>query len=151
MKFVPESEIENVLSQLENKKYFNTISNTLIEEQPGIIGYIESEGFDILTPEEKDLLWYCCLVIYSAAKNVAFDIPPITLKELGEEEDLNYDIVGENMKFAEMADTFFTDFEQEDLLAFVEDTLIPDEDDFITPVGRKVLFISLKSIIDVLK
>jgi hypothetical protein len=151
MKFIPESEIENVLSQLESKKYFNSISNALIEEQPGIISYIESEGFDILTTEEKDLLWYCCLVIYTAAKNVAGNLPLITHNALGEEEDNNYNIVGEKMKFTEMADTFFADFEQEDMLAFVEDTLIPDEEDFITPVGRKVLFISLKSLIDTLE
>ena len=56
-------------------------------------------------------------------------------------------------KFKEMneiADHFFAGFIQEDLLAFVEDALMEDEEYEISKIGRNVIFVSMKSFIDVL-
>ena len=39
---------------------------------------------------------------------------------------------------------------QEDLLAFVEDNLVEDEDSVVTKEGREPMFVALKSVIDVL-
>ena len=52
----------------------------------------------------------------------------------------------------EIADFFFQDYPQEDLLAFVEDSLIDDEenDTPISNIGRNVIFVSMKSFIDCL-
>ena len=47
-------------------------------------------------------------------------------------------------------DVFFENYQQEDLLAFVEDSLIDDEDEIVTKVGREPMFVALKSIIDCL-
>ena len=41
-------------------------------------------------------------------------------------------------------------FSRQDLLAFVEDTLELDDSSPITPVGREVIFIAAKSVIDTL-
>ena len=51
-------------------------------------------------------------------------------------------------KFNEKIDPFFKDYPQEDLLAFVEDSLVQDEDSEITNEGRDYIFIALKTIID---
>lgn len=150
MKFITESEIEKVLDKFENTSYFDKLSKALIEEQPNLISYFESESFEILTEEEKDILWYCALVIYGATIGVVEDIAEIQQEVLNNWEEINYNIVGDNMKFMQMTDSFFEKYPQEDLLAFVEDTLIPDEEDIITPVGRKILFLSLKTFIDAL-
>ena len=47
-------------------------------------------------------------------------------------------------------DVFFEDYAQEDMLAFVEDNLVEDEDSTITKEGREPIFVALKSVIDVL-
>jgi len=46
-------------------------------------------------------------------------------------------------------DIFFKNYFQEDLLAFVEDSLIEEEEGLVTKVGREPMFVALKSIIDV--
>ncbi|MFT5382917.1 MAG: hypothetical protein ACI81W_000313, partial [Saprospiraceae bacterium] len=53
--------------------------------------------------------------------------------------------------FRDKLDVFFENTSQEDLLAFVEDALVQDEeDDMISPEGREYVFITLKTIIDCL-
>jgi len=52
-------------------------------------------------------------------------------------------------------DAFFEGYAQEDLLAYVEDSLLLSEEQGknelgVTPEGRPLLFISLKTLIDVL-
>lgn len=150
MKIISENEIEAVLDKFENKGYFDDLSKALIENQPHVISYFDSESFDILTEEEKDILWYCSLVIYGATQRLIEKIPIVPQEVLNDWEEKNYEVAGDNMKFTQMADTFFENYAQEDLLAFVEDTLIPDDEDVLTPVGRKILFISLKTFIDAL-
>jgi hypothetical protein len=148
MQFIPEKAIEGVLDKFEKKGFFDQLSKALIDEQPFVLSYIESDSFDILIEEEKDLLWYCSLVIYGACNSIIENMPEIQQESLNKWEEKNYELIEEHVKFSEMADTFFQKYTQEDLLAFVEDTLIPDEEDELTPVGRKVLFITLKTLID---
>jgi hypothetical protein len=151
MQFIPEKAIEGVLDKFEKKGFFDQLSKALIDEQPFVLSYIESESFDILIEEEKDLLWYCSLVIYGACNSIVENMPEIHQEILNKWEEKNYESIEDHVKFSEMADTFFEKYAQEDLLAFVEDTLIPDEEDELTPVGRKVLFITLKTLIDSLE
>ena len=146
MKFISEIEIDKVIERLNDEGEFDKASKNLIENQPALIGYLDGEGFKILTSEEQDLLWYCLLVVVeSSSPGYA-----VSVQDLLDKEEENYDLVGDQMTFDIIADQLFEEYGQEDLLAFVEDTLIPDEETFITPVGRKVLFLSLKSVIDVL-
>ena len=46
---------------------------------------------------------------------------------------------------------FFDDSDQEDLLAFVEDALVEDdEDSVVTKEGREPIFVALKTVIDII-
>jgi hypothetical protein len=79
-------------------------------------------------------------------------------EELEEIEEGNWtqlnDAVGKN--FRQKLDGFFEDYPQEDLLAFVEDSLViskegEESDDFeISKEGREPIFVALKTIIDCL-
>ena len=51
-------------------------------------------------------------------------------------------------KFRERLDVFFQDYFQEDLLAFVEDSLSEEEEEMVTKIGREPMFVALKTIID---
>ena len=147
---IAEKVIEQVQATLDHRSNFEQFSTYVIEEHPAIIAYFNSEGFGILTNQEKDLLWYCTMVILQSIRDDRGPLPQSTTEDLAEREELNYEALqGKVTKFKDIADFFFKDFEEEELLAFVEDTLMPDEDSFVTPVGRKVLLISLKTIIDV--
>jgi hypothetical protein len=149
---IEEKHIDVAIELLGDEALFRRKSANLITTQPSIIAYLESEGFQILSNEEKDLMWYCILVIIEAIIQSEEEVESILLEEIEEAEEMNYSKVGDkNLKFSDVADIMFDGYEEEDLLAFVEDTLIPDEEEFPTPVGRKVLFISLKTLIDALR
>ena len=53
-------------------------------------------------------------------------------------------------RFRDRMDIFFENYSQEDLLAFVEDNLVEDEDSLVTKEGREPMFVALKSVIDIL-
>ncbi len=147
---VSEEIIDGVISTFDNEGNYQQFSISLVESQPGLIAYLESESNSILTEEEKDLQWYCTAVILKSIEIAKGALAFADTQKISKAEENNYALVDDkNQKFKMIADTFFADCIEEDLLAFVEDTLIPDEISFITPVGRKVIFISLKTIIDV--
>lgn len=151
MTIIEEKTIEESIELLSDKDMYHQFFEETVTQNSGLVAYLSAEGFDILTEEEKDLMWYCTLVLLQSWKKITGDFPAISNNDIEDAEEANYDVVGEKqIKFKEVADLLFEGYEQEDLLAFVEDTLAPDEEDFITPVGRKVMFISLKTIIDVM-
>jgi len=148
---VHENNIDQAIDILDEEKTFILQSEKILKNHSAIIAYLSSEGFGILSEEEKDLLWYCLVVMFKAIELQKAETLEITMEALEEAEEDNYSRIGEkDLKFLQIADILFQDYEEEDLLAFVEDTLVPDDDDFPSPVGRKVIFISLKTIIDVL-
>ena len=51
-------------------------------------------------------------------------------------------------QFRDRLNVFFEKTSQEDLLAFIEDSLLEEEEELVTKVGREPMFIALKSIID---
>ena len=148
---VTEEIINKIIDQLEAKEVYQAKLQSLIEQQPAIISYFESEGFDILSNEEKDLLWYLTLVVYESYVAHHETNPVLRLKKIEKAEEENYTMMKQDhLRFSEIADLFFEGYEEEDLLALIEDTVIPDEGDFPSPVGRKVIFTTMKTIIDVL-
>ena len=70
--------------------------------------------------------------------------------DLANNEEANWELLHEQPKgtFRDKITPFFENNEQEDLLAFVEDTLEQEEDSPVTTVGRDVIFISSKTVID---
>ena len=149
MKIIIENTIDQAIEILEKEEAYKNESNDLISSQPTLISYLESEAFEILTDNEKDMLWYCTLVIFVSVKINVKNLEPLTIEALQSAEELNYQHIGQGtIKFKNLTDILFEHTQQEDLLAFVEDTLVPDEELEITPIGRKVLFVSLSTIID---
>ena len=148
---VTEQIIDKTLDLLHTGENFDDSSIILIDEHPEVIAYLDSESFDILIEEEKDVLWYCLVVLYTAIKDGKDHLQQRDVKEIEAKEEENYEVLGDNnMKYSEMCNLLFEDTKEEDLLAFIEDFLVPDEDeDDITPTGRKVLFITLKTMVDV--
>jgi len=153
MKFIPESTIESVAAIIgENEERYQASVNQFSEEYPMILAYLLSENFDVLTEQEKEYLLYISTVIAFSTKEEGLDTPVLTEKSIGELEELNWELLQATKAktFRDRMDVFFEKYPQEDLLAFVEDALVEDEDSFVTKVGREPMFVALKSIIDAL-
>ena len=148
---VSETTIDAILGYLETRDFEAEMAD-FAEKQPALLAYVFSEDFELLTSEERDYMLYLMLVIYQSVEKEVEDMPLITAEMLEDAEERNWALL-ENVtskRFRERLDVFFDSYEEEDLLAFVEDALTDDEDDTVTKEGREPMFIALKSVIDVL-
>jgi hypothetical protein len=151
MNFISEEIIDKVMDRIdEEEDLYETLLKNFAEDQPFLMAYLMSEGFEVLNETEKSLLFYMAMVIFESFKMREHEIHEIDLETISEIDEKNWTQVDER-KFRtikEIADYFFTDYEQEDLLAFVEDALVEDGEETLTHIGRNVLFVSMKTFID---
>lgn len=150
---IPESTIEQIIDHFENDEnaYVQALAE-IMETQPALLAFLKQESIDILLEAEKDIFWYIVLVVYHSILKSETEITEISDEKLGENEERNWTVYQEQPRgtFRDKITVFFKDYHQEDLLAFVEDTLELDENSPMTSVGREVIFMSSKSIIDTL-
>lgn len=125
------------------------ITHQLMEQYPAIMAYLNQESNDILTEEEKDILWYMTIIIIRSTQEYGYEGLELDSEVLSSTEEKNWEII-QNQKgnFRAKIDVFFINYQEEDLLAFVEDSLEDDGNSPITTVGREVIFISTKALID---
>ncbi len=125
----------------------------LEEKQPIITAYLFSEGLSLLTDEERNMLLYMILVIRKAYLKThdGKDPEPVSEEELGTAEEKNWTAFNESSAktFRERLDIFFENTPQEDLLAFIEDVLMDEEEEWVTQAGRDYIFITAKTVVDV--
>jgi hypothetical protein len=157
MPFIPENVIDEVAEKIGNLNGdIDALFAEFKQEQPAILAYLTSESFNVLTNAEKDYLLYLALVIWKSIGEVDPISSTITQKQIAESEEDNWAQLNESVSknFRERLTPFFDETEQEDLLAFVEDSLTLDEeadaDLNLSKEGRDPIFIALKTIIDCL-
>jgi hypothetical protein len=150
---IPESVIDQVVDKYgESESALEEALATLEARQPMLYAYLLSEEFEAFTEEERDYLLFLAIVVWQSAEAHLGPRPEVTEEQLNEAEERNWDALGDiqQTRFRERVSFFFDGYAEEDLLAFVEDALIEDEETPVTKEGREALFVSLKSVIDVL-
>ena len=152
MQFIDESVIEEIINRFEDEKSYLEALGIMLEAQPGIKDYLDQESLELLTNDEMALMIYLTTVIYSVSTLVCGTIRQIPTSSLEQSEDENWAIFNSSTQksFSKILDQFFENYEQEDLLALVEDSIQQDEDYPVTSVGAEIIFIGCKSLIDVI-
>ncbi len=153
MKFVSEQVIDSIAEQLDGStNIYEAAIEELREEQPAILAYLFNEELKVLTQKEKEYLLYLILVIWKSIGVVAEEpIGKVSPDAFTQREEENWNIIDSQKKkhFRDKLDVFFEGYPQEDLLAFVEDALVEEEeDDMVTKEGREALFVILKTVLD---
>ena len=154
MKFVSEEVIDKITEQLDGSAtIYEEAIEELREEQPAILAYLFNEELKVLTLKEKEYLLYLILVIWKSIEaTVEESIAKVSPDTFTQREEENWSIIdGQKKKhFRDKLDVFFDGYPQEDLLAFVEDALVEEEeeDDIVTSEGREALFVILKTVLD---
>lgn len=150
MKFIAESVIDKNIERLSQAVNLDKAVAELAEVQPALIAYLSSDNVSAFSDEEKDFLFFATLVIYKSIEAVEKVLPELTSGLLTEKEEANFEILStsKGKTFRDKITVFFENYPQEDLLAFVEDSLEEDEDSVITKEGREYIFVMLKTIID---
>ena len=151
MKFISEAIIDQVIDQLaETPDIYIQEIEILQAKYPVIIAYLFSESFRMLSQEEREFMLYLAMVILKSIEREQGQLPAITEASLEGAEDQNWEQFQNagGSTFRDKLNVFFENTPQEDLLAFLEDSLEEDEEQPITKEGKELIFVSLKSIID---
>ncbi len=149
--FISETIIDNVVVALEEADFEQEITD-FTDDYPVLIEYWGAEDFSLLTQDERELMLYLLLVLTKSVEKAKGTLPDISDEALENAEERNWERLETvtSKHFRDRMDVFFDKYPQEDLLAFVEDNLVEDEDSVVTKEGREPMFVALKSVIDVL-
>jgi hypothetical protein len=124
----------------------------LSEIQPAVFAFLFTENTELFTEYEKEYLLFILLTLWQAIRTQidVEDMDEIDSDELSLAEEKNWELLESitAKRFRDRLDVFFKDNKQTDLLAFVEDMLLDEEDELLTKEGREPMFVILKSIID---
>jgi len=144
----------NAVLDLIDQDDFNvedTIQN-IDEVLPTILAYSLSDSFSLLTLEEKDYFEYLGMTILIVTLNNIESIDDKSEEEIGiiEEKMWGRLELGKGKKFNEKLTAFFEHTQEEDLFAFIEDGLTPEDNDFVSVAGRELMFIGLATMVEAL-
>lgn len=123
------------------------------EQQPVLLAYLFSESFEVFTEQEREFILFLVCVIWKSIFRVFGPQEIVRETHLSAADDVNWGLINEvsSHRFRERLDVFFQQHpEEEELLAFVEDAILDDDESPVTNEGREPIFVSLKSIIDCL-
>ncbi len=154
---VSEVNIEKVLEKFErDAALYEEAAREFGEQQPELLQYLLNVPEGVLTPEEGEYLLYLAIIIWQSVCDVYGSGPKHSGKAIETAEEKNWELwEAGSGSFNRRLDAFFEKTTQEDLLAFVEDSLTLDEEDEqsnppITKEGAEPMFIALKTLIDLL-
>lgn len=154
---ISEKTIEQVVAEFDAKRVdYEKSIRQMSGRQPAVMSFLLSDTEGALTEDEQEMLIYLAVIIWRSIEMEDQGDLKVTATEIAEAEEANWNLLGQSKarSFRERLDVFFENTDQEDLLAFIEDSLTPgdDEDDDlrITPEGREPMFVALKTVVDVL-
>lgn len=153
MEMITDQTINNISDQLgSNDLALEAQFLNLSKEQPGVMQFLFQENYQVLKSEEHEYLLYIALVIYASVKSQTRASELVPVERLEEQEDLNWEIWEQikSKNIRDKNDIFFQDFGQEDLLAFVEDMVLVEEDSELSGVAQEICMVAGKTLIDCL-
>ena len=150
MKFISESEIDLISEQLDADVDQENFFKELATQQPVLLSFLVSDNLKVLTEEEHELLYFLAAIIWKSISKAHPESLLIDENILGKAEEGNWELLEANVRgtFSERITPFFEKYPQEDLLAFIEDALVFDEESQVTNEGRVYIFVVLKTMVD---
>lgn len=150
---VKEHHINAVLDQIDQDDFNMEEALQKIDQLvPTVLSYSLSDNFKLLTAEEKDYFEYLSVAVFIATANNVDPLEDISEEEISSIEETmwaNMEIK-KGEKFNKKLDAFFKASKEEDLLAFIEDGLTPEDNDFVSHAGRELMFVGLATIVEAL-
>jgi len=148
---VDEKIIELVIESLEDNNKLIALEGRWEQDFPSISDYLYQDNFSLLIEEEKAYLIFIIAVIFLSweEKFGSFekDFKPKALEKI---EEANWEKLNNSKgkSFREKLDVFFNGHSQEDLLAFIEDSVQEDDEQMVSSAARDIIFICATTILD---
>jgi len=155
---IPVKAIEQSLDQLTTESALEEAMIAFAQEQTAFLQYLQTESFELLTQDERDYLQYLLLVIYGATtwapESAEKDRPKLAMVsgediERWDEKCWEWMQATVGKPMAKRLDQFFEQIDQEELLAFAEDSLVDSEEEgeganlFVSGPSRELGFVAL--------
>lgn len=120
--------------------------------QPFLVDYLSGEDTGAFTEEEQELLFFAALIMYQSIVATYGELDIVVGDRIATAEETIFEVLGQQQAraFRDRLTVFFDQTDEEDLLAFIEDLLIAEEETGVTKEGREPLFVILKTCMDVL-
>lgn len=148
---IQEELIDQILVKVEAADFQQELDD-FKNQYPILFSYLMNDQLASLTEEEFQLLFFDAIVMLKCFESVGKIPGEFDPKALEDKESANWNLM-QNTKpiaFQEKLDVFFEETRQEDLLAFIEDSLAEDDEFAISSAAREIMFICLKSVLDLL-
>ena len=157
---ISEDIIDKVLEQFDTQAidYEETVRR-FASDQPALFAYLIGDNEGVFSQDEEDFLLYLALVIFKSVETANPDgLPLIDEEEISSADEANWTLMESSKAtdFHKRLDVFYEKSPQEDLMAFVEDSLVTEAENqegepfTLTAEGREPMFVALKTLIDVL-
>ena len=125
------------------------------KEQPVVVAYLLAVDDDILTQDERELLFYVGAVVWQIMSQGSRHLPTITEEALDDAEARNIKMAeylqGETETgFVEATRTILNNYGQPEVLRYVVEALMeePEKDVVIRDESTGAMFLDLKTIVD---
>ena len=141
---ISESQIESTINGFSSEGFEQIVEHNL---PPDIRDYLLIETINNLLEDERSL-FYFCLATLTECLPAAFPQTELELDKLISMEEDNWSKRDKYRSWEDSLNAYFDNYPEEDLLAFVEDMLVDDDDQQLSTAGKEIIFISCKSLID---
>ncbi len=139
-----EKTIEEILAQIEGDQ----LTDNFATHQEDYWLYLNSDSFKGLGEDELQSMFFISSVIYHSYVSHNKAEPEFDIEAFQDCEEENWSLRESAKDMDEAVDSFFDKYGEEDLLAFVEDVLTPEEESEETKLSREIILITSKSYID---
>ena len=146
-------ELENQIKKLEEQALlFEEEVEHWTQWQPQLASYILSDDFSLLSETEREILLFGSTVLFSLASQKDKAANPISEDVIGELDEANWTWIeeAEGRHLSEKMDGWFTSYPEPELLAFIEDLCLDEEQEDISPSGGEMMVVALKTVADAL-
>lgn len=146
-------ELENHIEKLEEQALlFEEEVDRWMQWQPRLASYILSDDFSLLSDTEREILLFGSTVLLSMASQKSKAEEPISEDVIGELDEANWTWIEEadGRRLSEKMDGWFSSYPEPELLAFIEDLCLDEEQEDISPTGSEMMVVALKTVADAL-
>jgi len=147
--WILEEHIEQNLVLFENEQMIEGLLEEFTKDHPSVAAFLLSDDGEILEEEEKNYFAFLLSFYWLLIKKYSTVV--LTNKtEIAELAENNWDIVLNrgSLNFRESLNKVFDIYAETEALAFLEDSLEMEENDFLTSTGRDYIFVMIKSMLD---
>jgi len=150
---IQNDELEKHIDRLaEQALVFEEEVDQWTQNQPALASYVLSDDFSLLTDLERETLLFGATVLFSMARKHQSTDQVVAEEEIGELDEANWTWLEESdgKGLSNKMDSWFENYPEPELLAFIEDLCIDEEEEDLSPAGSEMMVVALKTVADAL-